>query len=556
MRPLMAAIMIAFSCAVHSQETIDKEVVVVRPFEPSVIDASKINLLPSLTDTISILPVFSYTIMPMPLASDFEVEPITPARMSAESVSKLYSSYLRLGMGSYVSPFAELSINSLRNSKYNGGLYLLHHSSQGKIKLDNDEKAFSQFSDSEMLFYGKRMGRRNVLSGEAGLKSNGFHFYGYDTALDTVPEKDDLRQNFMSANAGLSIKSTNIDSSRINYNLGLYYNYFQDRLDVAEHAVSFRTGLSQYIRGQVIGADIEADYYDNTFFADTSSMVLKVSPWFNKADEEWEVFAGFHGYYEQLGDESGLYFHPRASLQFSIIRNYVIPYVGIDGRLNVNNYSKMAYDNRFIVPGLFVKNSNTSMDIYTGVKGNFTREVSFNFMVSYAVTENMHFFVNDYSELIGNRFLAVYDDVEVLNYSGEIGAIVSNRLSLLARANYYSYEMKLQEHPWHKPALDIRFSANYNLRDKILLNADVYYTGKRFARLSAGDPGDPGESGNQFESIELKGIADFNIGIEYRYNKILSGFLRLNNLANNTYYKWNHYPVQGFTLMAGFTYSL
>jgi hypothetical protein len=67
---------------------------------------------------------------------------------------------------------------------------------------------------------------------------------------------------------------------------------------------------------------------------------MKVSPWFRKADEEWEVFAGFHAYYDQFGEEGKLYFHPRASLQFSIIRNYVIPYVGVDGNLNVNHYRK------------------------------------------------------------------------------------------------------------------------------------------------------------------------------------------------------------------------
>jgi hypothetical protein len=39
-------------------------------------------------------------------------------------------------------------------------------------------------------------------------------------------------------------------------------------------------------------------------------MVLKFSPWFNKADDEWEVFAGFHAYYDQLGDESAIIFIP------------------------------------------------------------------------------------------------------------------------------------------------------------------------------------------------------------------------------------------------------
>ncbi len=544
---LFLATMVFFLPAgLYAQLGIDKEVVVVRSFEPSVTDASKISLLPSLTDTISLTPVFTYTILPMPISSDFEVEPITAARMSGETVSKLYGSYIKVGLGSYISPLAELSINNLRHDKFSGGFFLKHYSSQGRLKLDNLEKAFSQFSDSEMLFYGKRMGQRSVLSAEASLNSHGFHFYGYDTEFDTLLAKDNIRQHFMVANAGLRLKSSHTDSSYLNYDVSLNYNYFQDRIDVAEHELNFRSGFNKFIRSQVIGADIGVDYYNNTFFEETSNMVVKLSPWFNKADEEWEVFAGFHGYYDQHGKESHVYFHPRARLQFSIIRNYVIPYVGIDGELNVNNYRRIAFDNFFIVPGLNVDNSNRSMDLYTGVKGNFTRDVSFNFKVSYAVIDNMHFFVNDAVGLIGNQFSVVYDDVELLTYTGEVGADFSKRFSLLARANYYNYGMKLEKYPWHKPSMDLWFSANYNLRDKILMNADVYYIGDRKA-MPANNEGEP---------IELQGVADINIGLEYRYNKILSGFVRLNNLGNSRFYKWNNYPVQGFSIMAGFTYSL
>ncbi len=544
---LSGAVFLSFSSSLFSQqEDIGKEVIVVRTFEPSVADASKINLLPSLDDTISVTPVFSYSILPTPLSSDYEVEPITPARMTAGPVSRLRGSYLRLGLGSYITPYGELSINNLRHNQYSGGLFLRHLSSRGSLKLDNEEEAFSQFSDNEVLFYGKRMGRRNQLSAEAGLQSDEFHYYGYDTRIDTLPEKDDIRQQFMLASAGMRFKSTNTDNNFLNYDISLDYSYFQDRFDVVEHGLEFGSTFDRFIRTQEIGAEITADYYGHTFSPDTSNLVVKFSPWFRKADDEWEVFAGFHSYYDQFGEESKIYFHPRASLEFSIIRNYVIPYVGVDGNLNMNHYRRVASENSFIVPGLYVRNSNRSMDLHTGIKGNFTRDVSFNFKVSYAVIDDMHFFVNDSVGLIGNQFSVVYDDVELLNYFGEIGADISDRLNLLARVNYNSYSMKLQEHPWHRPVLDMRFSANYNLGDKILLNADVFYLGSRYAK----------SYGNDGEIFEMEGITDYNIGLEYRYSNILSGFLRFNNLSNAKYYKWNNYPVQGFSVKAGFTYSL
>ncbi len=530
----------------NAQERIDREVVVVRPFEPAVTEAAKINILPSLTDTLSVTPVFSYSILPTPLASDFDVEPITPARMSAEPVSKLYGSYLSLGFGNYVTPYGELSINNLRHNKFSGGLYLKHLSSQGRLKLENDEKAHSQYADNEMLFYGKRMGRRSVLSGEAGLNSSRFNYYGYDTRVDTLLAEEDISQQFLAANGGIRFKSTHTDSNHLNYDVSVDYQYFQDRLHVQEHGLSFRSSIDRFVRSQVLGAELGVDYYNNTFFTDTSNVVLRFSPWFNKADDEWEVFAGFHSYYDQMGEGSKFYFHPRASLQFSIIRNYVIPYVGIDGNLNINHYSSTAYENPFIVPGLFVRNSNTNMDIHTGVKGNFTRDISFNFRVSYIVHDDKHFFINDSTGIIGNQFSVVYDDVEILTYSGEVGADISDRINLMARVNYRNFEMKRQQYPWHIPSLDMKLSAGYNLRDKILLNADVFYIGRRNAKPFGMDDG----------AVELPGITDLNLRLEYRYSRILSGFLRLNNIANVRYYKWNNYPVQGFTLKAGFTYSM
>jgi len=54
---------------------------------------------------------------------------------------------------------------------------------------------------------------------------------------------------------------------------------------------------------------------------------------------------------------------------------------------------------------------------------------------------------------------------------------------------------------------------------------------------------------------EIKGMADLNLGLEYRYTKVLSGFLNFNNLLGQRYYKWYNYPSYKFNMMLGVTYS-
>ena len=48
---------------------------------------------------------------------------------------------------------------------------------------------------------------------------------------------------------------------------------------------------------------------------------------------------------------------------------------------------------------------------------------------------------------------------------------------------------------------------------------------------------------------------DLNLQASYQYNKRLGGFLKLNNIANQSYEKWLHAPVQGFQLVLGANYK-
>jgi len=62
--------------------------------------------------------------------------------------------------------------------------------------------------------------------------------------------------------------------------------------------------------------------------------------------------------------------------------------------------------------------------------------------------------------------------------------------------------------------------------------------------------------GNTNDSAEkLDAMIDLNLGLEYHYSNVLSGFLNLNNLLGQRYYHWYNYPAYRFNLMIGVTYS-
>ena len=53
----------------------------------------------------------------------------------------------------------------------------------------------------------------------------------------------------------------------------------------------------------------------------------------------------------------------------------------------------------------------------------------------------------------------------------------------------------------------------------------------------------------------MKGYTDINLGVEYRYTKVLSGFVNISNLTGSRYYRWYNYPNYRFQIMGGVSYS-
>jgi len=528
-----------------AQEKIDKEVHVIKPYEPTISDAYKINVLPKSDDTLTIVPSFNYSIVPSRINTHFDIKPINAAKVVGEPLTKLYNSYLKIGAGNYISTLLELNMNNLRSNKHSVGTYLKHMSSNGKIKLDNDEKTAAGYNENKVQLYGTKFYRKAILSGDVSYNANGFSYYGVDTILN----KDDIKQNFICLNTYTFFKSTHTDSSHLNYNISLNYDLFRDKNENIENGLIFSTKFDKFLKkeSEVIGINAKLSYFDKSVSIDSSyNIVIHINPWVCKFSDEWKVFIGLNYYSDLITGENENYFYPKARLEFNVIENILIPYFGIDGKFEVNNYKKIANRNFFITPGLHVKNTDYKKIIYGGLKGSFSSKTAFNFKAKYSVVDDMFFFVNDTSDILENQFNVVYDDVEIFDFYGEVSMNQLEKLSFLLKGNYYQYTMRKEEKPWHEPEYDLTLTTKYNLRNKIIVSADIFAISDRFTRSFV----------TETSHIKLNRIVDLNLSIEYRYTKILSAFMCLNNNTSAKYYRWNQYPMQGFNLMAGFTYAL
>jgi hypothetical protein len=146
----------------------------------------------------------------------------------------------------------------------------------------------------------------------------------------------------------------------------------------------------------------------------------------------------------------------------------------------------------------------------------------------------------------------MYEDINVVGTAATLTYQAGEKLSLRGDVDYRKYMPENEEHAWHKPAMHLIITGRYNIADKFILNMNIYRITKQYAKIPSF-----GITVNDivYETRSINAINDFNLGIEYRYNKKLSAFVNLNNIAAYRYFRWNNYPTQRFNFLAGLTYS-
>jgi hypothetical protein len=122
-----------------------------------------------------------------------------------------------------------------------------------------------------------------------------------------------------------------------------------------------------------------------------------------------------------------------------------------------------------------------------------------------------------------------------LNYTHQS----SDKLKIYATLDYSIYKTDTVKEAWNKPSSIFRLGTNYNIANKFLIDAQLYSYSKMKSREATG----------LVKTID--GGVDLNLGIDYRYSKIISVYLDLNNVLNYKREQFNYYSGLGFQAMLG-----
>ncbi len=545
-----------------------REVTLYNPYKPSLPESKKRSFLPDMNDTVKIRPVFHYDISTEPFMPAYTISPIKAASLLPEPLPKLYKSYINIGIGNYISPLAEISITNERSKKGTIGFYGRHFSSNGKIELMNGRKVFAGYMDNDASVFGRKFFRKSLFESSVDFSQKVRHAYGYDPAItDYFPSKKDTRVGYNNLDAKASLASMTLDSSSFSYDFDLYYNYFYNTKNLYQNNLGIKGFMAKSYKGFYVGSGIGYDYYKlPDFLLPNPKFILSASPFIKKGNEQWNFKIGFQALVDKNMTSSAVFhLYPDINFGFSVVPKYIRFFTGLSGRLERNDPFKIVCDNPYIVPdgSLFtLPNTSHQLVVFAGLKGNSGLGGNYQVSASYSLINDMLFYSNlVFADSIlspgrGNFFNPIADDVELLNIHAEMNGPINDKISFNGVINFYKYTLSVNEYAWNKPDWDASLGLKYNLRNKIVAGAEISAEGKRRLIVN-GDPAlfyDP----IRYPSVQIGMPAHFNLNLsaEYRYSKILSLWVKLNNISTNQYYEWAYYPTHRFLFMLGFTYSL
>lgn len=546
------------------EKSLKREVTLYNPYKPSLNQSAKIGYMPDMTDTAMFRPQFSYHVTATPFMPEYTVSPIKAATLQPDPLDKLYRSFVRLGMGSHISPLAEVSITNERSKKGALGFYGRHYSNNGKVPLGNGQRVFAGYMDNDVSLFGRKFFKSTVVGGSIDFLQRGRHAYGYNPEiLDYFPGKKDTKVSYGNIGADVAVTSTSVDSSRFAYDFRLGFDHFYNNADISQNSFSFSGEMAKAYKGFFAGAGLDFRHYSVPATVQPfSDYIAGVNPFVKKSTIQWSFKVGMQAVLERnLEEEAKLHIYPDLGFGFSIVPSYVSFFSSLTGRLESNDPLKVSEENPFLSPRLsnsfllLLPNTDHELVASAGLRGNSGIGGNYEISASYSLISDMLFYTNfevpsDSVFGRGNYFIAQPDDVDLLTIHGAVSGKITGKLSFQTSANLYRYTTTLLEHPYNMPDWDASLGFKYNLRDKIIAGMEFTLLGERkqqvFKPLAS--------SGNIIVDRPLH--PNLNLTAEYRYSKILSFWTSFSSLSHQRYFEWAYYPSHRFLFMLGFTYSL
>lgn len=576
---ILASCLTVWLNAQNNDSVANKKVTVTREFQPTIIEAKKIEIAPKSmkVDIQKEKPVYSE--ISTPLSIKYNIHKLVAKELILPQ-SEVYKGFARIGFGNPINTLADFRYPILSDDR-------------NRLDIDfNHLGAFGEKKHSKTALDLKydRLFETNTLYAELGATYDFFNYYGksfdalnqhvipadlsytygttiYKTPLDKTISLAEIAGLPMDnahwrARAKIGLRSLSL-SDNIRYDISLKYNRFFSVEDkIAENLIGAFGKLEIPMNEDRLGIKIDynivgyQDKHSQLNFTDTYN-VFKLNPYYLI---ERELLSLRLGVKTGVSIGQGKVFTPSPDIavEFRVLPEYLALYGGVTGDLTVNSMAKIYDENRWLTPETRLEDTYNPIDAYLGLKLSPAHNLMMDLFGEHKIISNQYFYINrpysfysasngtlpgSLSSFTHNRFDVVYSKATKSSLGMRISWDYKNVGSVYAKGIYNHWSVKEQTYAWQMPKWEADFGANVKILNDFSITTQFLFQDGRYARLTDGI------------ATAMLPIMDLNIGASYAYRDWLSLFLKANNLLNKKYDIYYGYKTQGLNVMAGIAFS-
>jgi hypothetical protein len=508
-------------------------------FKPVLREAVKINFnaAPPAVDTAR--PRLTYSIPAQYLYLSYRPGEMKPVALQRDTMNPwVNSNYIKFGVGSVYFPYVRtgFSFGDGKTSFLNA--FVNYDDSKGSL-------AYQKASVTDIRLDGTFKTPSN-LEWNAGLGYKGDIHYMYGFQPDTLKyNSDQLRMNFQTVDAHISMHNTIPTEFGLLYHPDLKLSYFTDALN--PKGTEANTVLDLPLEKQ-IGKNYA---FDLGFTADLTHYSLP-SGSAAQNNNVYLVKPGFlvktHNLFLQAAITPSW-----SNGSFYLLPNFLADISTSDQRFSlqlgwIGYYDKGSYQ-RFesINPWLAQPDSllNTRMqEAYGGFKGSISNHFAYAAKIGFLNYNNMPLFVND-SLNGGKDFVIRYEkSMAAVQFHGELSYLQAQDLEITASLNVLNFhDQNTEPKAWGMLPVEFNTHFKWQAFKDFFAKLDLFAFKGGFYRSPDGAAfhGDNG--------------LDMNAGVEFRIARHVDLWFQMNNIFNDKYQRWHQYPVYGFNVLGGIVYS-
>ncbi len=471
------------------------------------------------------------------LVPNVETKIKVPAIKDAAQI-KQYPHFVRLGMGNYLTTYAEGYMTSNATKPLQASIHGKHFASAfGPV-------AFAGNSQNNIKGEVRYAMKKNLLSFKTSYARTGFRYYGYSTR-PTDNFKDTIFQAYNNLQNSISLTKIDTNSTWF-YDFNCSFNYTNSKkFLISEKDILLKSTINYALdEFKKIKIDFGANLLLLSNLKSYNRSIYYVQPLFEyKVNDKLTIDAGFRLFYNQDTSKNirNLRLYPHLDISYLISEKMKLYTVFSGGTLK-NTYNSFTNENPFLSNQLTISHTNQKINATLGIKGTPFRYFYFNTYFGYQNVRNLGLYSPNRTD--SARFDVSYANGSIYTASGEISFQKSEKFTLGLLAKYNGFSLDNNQKAWLRPQAEITFLANYQLSRKLSFYAETYVLAGLYSLNFV--------SKNE---RELNAIFDINLKTNYKINDRVAIYLNFYNILGSKYQRFVNYPVKSINFLGGFTIS-